>query len=463
MTRRDPTDHPCAWTPVENDSPAASEGSSRRWNRRRFLAAFGAGAVTSSAGCSEVTAARFSAEPVLLDEAARTALGVAEERREPLVEEVERMGLRAEVTSELAVYSLNAERGEVRFGDGQHGSRPSTGGDNVNPAYRTGGGTQGNLDAGVDDRTALGTPLHLGVLSTPSASVLGEELNPLATTGLEALVSGTYGDRFIREIGVPTDRVVRPFEAISPSDIVGAVTPSNIVGAITPSDLVGAVTPSNIVGAITPSDLHAFAGVVADANGRPSLVFGNLVRTSRGESGDDVVLGAGISRRAVRGADPDLLESRPLLGPDGWITPGGFATNLVQTGALARHLESTTDGWRPFGGADPPEVSLAPGELVSDAVDATPDLAVVLAPMDVPIDDWVVFGEETVADHNPDRDPTDPVVIVAFVHLLEARWPEWRETDPTGLLDGVVDRGVKFHAFPRSRLARHLVSAMRTG
>lgn len=94
------------------------------------------------------------------------------------------------------------------------------------------------------------------------------------------------------------------------------------------------------------------------------------------------------------------------------------------------------------------------GERVVDREDPDPDAAVVIAELDVPIADWLVYGHETVADHNPRYDASEPVVVVAFEHRLESAWPDWRRGGPGSLFDGVVERGIKFHAFPRSRLER---------
>lgn len=91
---------------------------------------------------------------------------------------------------------------------------------------------------------------------------------------------------------------------------------------------------------------------------------------------------------------------------------------------------------------------------VIDSDDPDPDTAIVINVLDVPINDWNVYGNETVADQNPTYDPENQVVVVAFEHLLDAGWPEWRRANPDTLFDGVVDRGIKFHAFPKARLQR---------
>lgn len=99
--------------------------------------------------------------------------------------------------------------------------------------------------------------------------------------------------------------------------------------------------------------------------------------------------------------------------------------------------------------------SLHPGVPVVDSEDPDPDPAIVIDHLDVPIGDWIVYGDETVADQNPSYDPEDPVVIVVFEHHLDSGWTGWRQARPGTLFDGVVTRGIKFHAFPRARLDRH--------
>lgn len=89
-----------------------------------------------------------------------------------------------------------------------------------------------------------------------------------------------------------------------------------------------------------------------------------------------------------------------------------------------------------------------------DSHDPDPDPAIVLKIPEVLIRDWDVFGRYTVADHHPNYDPKDRVVIVAFESLLESGWPEWRRAEPDMLFDGVTEQGIKFHAFPQARLER---------
>ena len=126
--------------------------------------------------------------------------------------------------------------------------------------------------------------------------------------------------------------------------------------------------------------------------------------------------------------------------------------NILKTGALASGtaviLEATGTAAARVDGND----GFRPPVPVTDGEDANPDPAIVILGLDVPISDWIAFGTESVADQNPTYDPNDRVVIVAFEHFLDEGWPDWRQAKPTSLFDGVAERGIKFHAFPKSRL-----------
>lgn len=97
------------------------------------------------------------------------------------------------------------------------------------------------------------------------------------------------------------------------------------------------------------------------------------------------------------------------------------------------------------------------GSYVIDGDDDDPDLAVVLDRPGVSIEEWTVSpsegDERTVADDNPDYDPEEPTVVVAFVDSgLDTHWPEWTDADPGELYDGAQTHDVKRYAFPESRL-----------
>lgn len=126
------------------------------------------------------------------------------------------------------------------------------------------------------------------------------------------------------------------------------------------------------------------------------------------------------------------------------VMTGAFATApMVPVGATGRAAGKPGKNGR-----------LALGDSVIDREDSNPDTGVVLALLDVPINDWNVYGNETVADQNPRYNPRKPVAIVAFESHLDSGWSNWRQADSNSLFEGVVDRGIKFHAFPRTRLLR---------
>ncbi len=87
-------------------------------------------------------------------------------------------------------------------------------------------------------------------------------------------------------------------------------------------------------------------------------------------------------------------------------------------------------------------------------MDADPQTAVVLKTPDKTISEWEVGNGYTVADNNPDYDPDEPVVVVAFKKDLNDRWPDWTDTDPDDLYPEACDNGVKWYAFPESRLMK---------
>lgn len=136
----------------------------------------------------------------------------------------------------------------------------------------------------------------------------------------------------------------------------------------------------------------------------------------------------------------DWRRSRPQALFDG-VVERGIKFYAFPKSRLERQPRRRTGGFNPRA-------------FVIDREVPAPETAVVLATPGAAIDDWLVYGDETVADHNPAYNPADPVVIVAFEHLLDDGWPDWRRTNPNALFDGVVDRGIKFHAFPQSRLDR---------
>lgn len=295
-------------------------------------------------------------------------------------------------------------------------------------------------------------PTTVVVVSTPAARVFGQKLNPVAAADLGDLLTGDRREALLEAVGVDPSTVVRPFElasAISPSDLAGAISPSSVVGAVSPSDLAGAVTPSSIVTAV---------GVVRGANGDLAVT---LISAGRVAVGDDAVVVATVKRRVPYfGIDGEQWlkehESDEAVGPNRLVTREGVRTAAAEAFSLFPAL-GRPDGAMLADYAEPPSFDLAVGEYVSDSATDDGDLAVVVATPDATVADWVVYGDETVADHNPDYDPDEPVVVVAFERLLDAGWGGWTDASSADLFDAVVERGIKFHAFPASRLQRHVV------
>lgn len=89
------------------------------------------------------------------------------------------------------------------------------------------------------------------------------------------------------------------------------------------------------------------------------------------------------------------------------------------------------------------------GSRVIDLEDSNPDTAIVIKIPEIPIDEWWVDDEATVADHNPTYPIDDRVVIVGFENQL---FDGWSEPSSDQLFRAVVDRKIKYYSFPVSRL-----------
>lgn len=91
-------------------------------------------------------------------------------------------------------------------------------------------------------------------------------------------------------------------------------------------------------------------------------------------------------------------------------------------------------------------------DVVHDREDNDPDDGIVILTPDKTIDEWDVTDEETVADQNPEYDPDEPVIIIAYHHHLEGQI-DWQNMDANDLFEAVCDASIPFYAFPKSRLA----------
>jgi hypothetical protein len=97
------------------------------------------------------------------------------------------------------------------------------------------------------------------------------------------------------------------------------------------------------------------------------------------------------------------------------------------------------------------------GDRVVDDDDPDPDIARVINKPGIPAKDWDSHpdksGEQlTVADCNPEYDPTDLVVVCLFEEQLSEYYPDWDGESPLSL-DEVTGDGITHYAFPKSRLS----------
>lgn len=191
---------------------------------------------------------------------------------------------------------------------------------------------------------------------------------------------------------------------------------------------------------------HA-AGCSGRGRGRTKSYTGYRIRFAEGVDDEDEGATHGHlyvepRRHVTLGEWQDVVRAR-ACPPDGTTTdPDGNESSA----AVLQVAFQPTD----FGGL----AGFRAGVSVVDGEDADPDPAVVLAVFDVPISDWIVYANETVAFQNPGYDPEERVVVVAYEDDLDTGWPDWDAVEPETLFDGVVDRGIKFYAFPQSRLER---------
>lgn len=88
---------------------------------------------------------------------------------------------------------VDAQTGEVRFGDGRHGRLPPTGQNNIRITYRSGGGEQGNLPAGTITELKSSLP-YIESVANPVASSGGGDAQAPASVQ-------RYGPRRLRHRG----------------------------------------------------------------------------------------------------------------------------------------------------------------------------------------------------------------------------------------------------------------------
>ena len=102
-----------------------------------------------------------------------------------------------------------------------------------------------------------------------------------------------------------------------------------------------------------------------------------------------------------------------------------------------------------------------PGARVRDqSGDDDSDLAIVVACPELPAGEYEIEDTgQTVADYNPDCDPSTPVVEVVFLPALDASPLDWTTLPPDELADQVAGYDLQTYAYPVSRLA-HITDAV---
>lgn len=154
-----------------------------------------------------------------------------------------------------------------------------------------------------------------------------------------------------------------------------------------------------------------------------------------------------VARGKAVAPDKLLRNDVPLklpFRPFGTWPREGNTFYLASTDAFTKLGASVTLEFRGF----------VPGERVVDREAVQQDTAIVLKTARETADEWVVYGDETVADQNREYDyPADePVVLVTFKSKLDADWSGWEDVPAGDLFQGVMNRNIKFHAFPVGRL-----------
>jgi hypothetical protein len=137
----------------------------------------------------------------------------------------------------MKVFTVNAESGEIRFGDAQHGARPPLGA-KIRVDYDYGVGRAGNVNAG-------------SINNSPSLPAGFKVANPVATWGGAEAETVTEGEKQISRFLQHRDRVVStadfknitrrtPGVDVGRVDVLPAFSPE--LGSTEPGDAPGAVT-----------------------------------------------------------------------------------------------------------------------------------------------------------------------------------------------------------------------------
>jgi hypothetical protein len=137
----------------------------------------------------------------------------------------------------VEVYTINAEAGEIRFGDGTHGKRPPTGAA-IRASYDYGMGVAGNVGAG-SIKTSPALPAGLKV-TNPVRTWGGAEAETVAEGEKQIARYLQHRDRLVNAADFATITLRTPGVDIGRVDVIPAYTPTLTQNE--PGDAAGAVT-----------------------------------------------------------------------------------------------------------------------------------------------------------------------------------------------------------------------------
>ncbi|MFL6210644.1 MAG: baseplate J/gp47 family protein [Pyrinomonadaceae bacterium] len=137
----------------------------------------------------------------------------------------------------VEVYTINAEAGEIRFGDGTHGKRPPTGAA-IRASYDYGMGIAGNVGAG-SIKTSPALPAGLKV-TNPVRTWGGAEAETVAEGEKQIARYLQHRDRLVNAADFATITLRTPGVDIGRVDVIPAYTPTLTQNE--PGDAAGAVT-----------------------------------------------------------------------------------------------------------------------------------------------------------------------------------------------------------------------------
>jgi hypothetical protein len=137
----------------------------------------------------------------------------------------------------VEAYTINAEAGEIRFGDGTHGKRPPTGA-TIRASYDYGMGVAGNVGAG-SIKTSPALPAGLKV-TNPVRTWGGAEAETVAEGEKQIARYLQHRDRLVNAADFATITLRTPGVDIGRVDVIPAYTPALTQNE--PGDAAGAVT-----------------------------------------------------------------------------------------------------------------------------------------------------------------------------------------------------------------------------